>query len=353
MKTKRAPVQVKRGNIIVRIYPYQKNGASYYNVADYSSGKRAFRGFSDLQKAKFEAGLIAARMATGDQDVLRLRSSDREAYLQAIDLLAPIGVLLESAIAQFVEATRLLGKASVVEAARFFVRRNPTVLPTKSVREVVDEFLADKKAKGKGERYLSDLRYRCNKFANAFSGRLADLTAAQTEDFLVSLKLSTQSYANFRRVIGTLFSFAKRRGFLPKDHDEIERVEKLKPENGEIEIYTAEEFVRLIKAADEEFLPSLLIGGFAGLRSSEIVRLDWHEVRLAEGFIEIKKGTTKTASRRLVPIADNLAEWLTSNARTSGPVWPYGHDAFYEAQQKRPRPRRQRQSPLSGGSRTH
>lgn len=333
MKTKSAAVSVKRWNITVRIYPYQKNGATYYNVADYSSGKRIFVGFSDLQKAKCEAELIAARMATGDKDVLQLRSSDRAAYMRAVQLLAPIGVPLESAVAQFVEAVSLLGKTSVVESAKFFVRRNPSVLPKKSVLEVVEEFIVDKKAKGRGERYLNDLRYRCNRFANAFKCGIAELTAAKIEDFLLSLKLSAQSYTNFRRVLGTLFSFAKRRGYLPKDHDELDRVEKLRPDNGEIEIYTPDEFARLLKAANSDFLPALSIGGFAGLRSSEIERLEWAEVRLDDRFIEVKKGKTKTASRRLVPISENLAEWLAPFAKPSGPVWPRAHDSFYDAQQ--------------------
>jgi hypothetical protein len=73
------------------------------------------------------------------------------------------------------------------------VRRNPIALPRKTVRQVVDEFLADKEAKGKGDRYLKDLRYRCGKFANAFKCGVADITAAQIEKFLLSLKLSTQS----------------------------------------------------------------------------------------------------------------------------------------------------------------
>ena len=85
----------------------------------------------------------------------------------------------------------------------------------------------------------------------------------------------------FRPVLGTLLSFANRRGYLPKDHDELERVEKLTPDNGKIEIYTPEELIRLMKAADQDFLPSLLLGGFAGLRSSEIERLNWRVVNSA------------------------------------------------------------------------
>jgi hypothetical protein len=82
----------------------------------------------------------------------------------------------------------VLGNNSLVEAVRFYVRRNPITLPRKTVREVADAFLADKQAKGKGDRYLSDLPSRCSKFANSFKCGIADITAAQIEKFLISLK---------------------------------------------------------------------------------------------------------------------------------------------------------------------
>jgi hypothetical protein len=74
---------------------------------------------------------------------------------RALQLFAPTGVPLESAVAQFAETTSILGKASVVESAKFFDRWNSGVPPKKSVREVVHEFIAGKHAKGKSERYLS------------------------------------------------------------------------------------------------------------------------------------------------------------------------------------------------------
>ena len=33
-----------------------------------------------------------------------------------------------------------------------------------------------------------------------------------------------------------------------------------------------------------------------------------------------------------MPISDNLAPWLAPYLKESGPVWPHGHDYFYEAQ---------------------
>jgi hypothetical protein len=46
--------------------------------------------------------------------------------------------------------------------------------------------------------------------------------------------------------------------------------------------------------------------------------LDWSEVNLMERHIEIKASKAKTAARRLTPITDNLAAWLTIFAKPSG-----------------------------------
>ena len=63
--------------------------------------------------------------------------------------------------------------------------------------------------------------------------------------------------------------------------------------------------------APADLVPFLAIGAFAGLRHAEILRLDWAEVDLAGGHIEVKAAKAKTASRRLVPITKNLRQWLT------------------------------------------
>ena len=72
-----------------------------------------------------------------------------------------------------------------------------------------------------------------------------------------------------------------------------------------------------------ELVPFLAIGAFAGLRSAEIERLDWSEVHLADRFIEVKTAKAKTASRRIVPITENLAKWLAPRAEKEGRVVPF------------------------------
>jgi integrase len=68
----------------------------------------------------------------------------------------------------------------------------------------------------------------------------------------------------------------------------------------------------------------LAIGAFAGIREAEIKRLDWSEVDLARGHIEIKAAKAKSARRRIIPIQPNLAEWLSPYAAMKGSVVPEG-----------------------------
>ena len=62
------------------------------------------------------------------------------------------------------------------------------------------------------------------------------------------------------------------------------------------------------------------IGCFSGLRVAEINALDWRDVDLAHGFIIAGAKISKTRSRRLVPILDNLRAWLQPIAKPAGPV---------------------------------
>jgi len=68
----------------------------------------------------------------------------------------------------------------------------------------------------------------------------------------------------------------------------------------------------------------LAIGAFAGLREAEIQRLDWTEVDLARGHIEVKAAKAKSARRRIVPIQPNLAAWLRPYSGKKGHVVPVG-----------------------------
>jgi integrase len=108
-----------------------------------------------------------------------------------------------------------------------------------------------------------------------------------------------------------LFSFALEQNFLPAGQPTASsQLRKAKVPDSEIGIFTPDEFSRIIHAAPDRLIPLLAISAFAGIRSAEIARLDWSAVDLDRRIIEVRAGQAKTASRRVIPITDNLASWL-------------------------------------------
>src|SRR4029077_7933312 len=88
----------------------------------------------------------------------------------------------------------------------------------------------------------------------------------------------------------------------------------------EVGILTPSELSGLLNVASEETLPYWAIGAFAGLRASEIERLEWADVNIRH--IRVRAKHAKTASRRLVDIQPNLRKWLQPYRSKVGKVTP-------------------------------
>ena len=126
------------------------------------------------------------------------------------------------------------------------------------------------------------------------------------------------------------FGYAKRRGYLSRqDATEPEILKKEKDGDTDSEVFPPEEMEKLLLTAPVHLIPLLAIGGFAGLRAAEIFRLDWGAVDLDRNLIELRAGQAKTASRRIIPISDNLKAWLSLVPR-EGKVIP-DRDYFRQA----------------------
>jgi integrase len=111
------------------------------------------------------------------------------------------------------------------------------------------------------------------------------------------------------------------------DRNPIPRTAKPKLVDSPPEIFTVDELCSLLEAASgdaPDVLPMLAIGAFAGVRDAEIKRLDWSEVDLSRGHIEIKGAKAKSARRRIIPIQPNLAAWLRPYRGVNGRIVPEG-----------------------------
>jgi integrase len=166
------------------------------------------------------------------------------------------------------------------------------------------------------------LTQKLNKLSRAFDGPLCSLTADRLQTWLDGKNLAPATFESYRRVLGTFGGFCERKRWLPHGWDEVDRIERPKRKPSAIETYTPDELARLFAAADADFIPILAIAAFAGIRSAEIQRLTWSDIDLQSRFITVGAAQAKTASRRIVPIAENLKAWLAPYARESGRVWP-------------------------------
>lgn len=324
-----------------RIYKVERpTGYTDFKLTFYADGKRQMRSFADYGDAVKEANRVGATLSKGDAKSLTLASTDRLAYLRAVDALKPTGTALDLAAIQFADAHRRLAGRTIGEAVDFFLKRNPAKLPSKTVEEAVAEFIAFTQQNGASPVYLKDLDFRLGKFAETFHCQLASVTAAELNAFLRSLTCAKRGKANYKGAIRTLFKFAGKEKWLPKDHVDWSDVDNTDSETGEIQIFTPDEITKLLAASQlkpdelangfnvryatgQGLLPLLVLGGFAGLRTAEVQRQLWTDINTERGFIRVTAAKGNTAQKRLVPISENLKAWLALCRRDSGVCCDY------------------------------
>jgi len=214
------------------------------------------------------------------------------------------------------------------DAARFYAKHHGRGIKRKPVADAVDAMLAAKTAKGVSDVYLRDLRYRLGVIKESFHCDLNQIAPDDVAAFFEHLRLSPRSHNNFALAARTFFRFAQRHGWLSKEVDLLERVERRSEKRAPVEIFTPSELATILGNASPPVAPCLALGAFGGLRSAEILRLEWSDIERHPGFIEVAAHKAKTATRRIVPVADNLAKWLAIAPRTQERVWPHSTGHF-------------------------
>jgi integrase len=325
------PMEVRHKKLAsVTIYQTQNRGAKMYTVAYPLDGKRELKMRREFEDAFSLAQRIALELGDGAADVLTLSGGERFRYERAIEILTPLGLDLDFAAARFAEASKLAGGPEyLVEAARFFDETKKSAPPTKMVADVVAELMENRRSNGKSELYLRDMRVRLEqRFAGAFHVPISSISTSDIEKFLDDVKGRPRTKKNFLTLIGTLFEFAKSRGYLVESHPVISKVQFSAEDVGDIEIFTPEEMSALLAAAKPALVPVLAIAAFAGLRSEEIKKLEWPQVKLEDKHIEVLARNAKTRNRRVVPISENLRLWLLPHRQNTGRVFPFANLAI-------------------------
>ena len=259
------------------------------------------------------------------------RDEARAARLRALTLFAKQGReaagLSARALAEVMDVRARLAvhKATLSQAADFFIKHQENTLRCHvTIKELTAEVIEAKKRDGKAKRTIASLRGYLGQFCRVFGERLVStVTSNELDTWLRDLPLSPKSRQNFRNHVGVLFSYAKQRKMITENP--IESTDKVKLVDKPPGILTVDQAMALLEAAQQSepaIVPMLAIAMFAGLRTSEVHRLDWSDVKLSQGFIEVSAAKSKSARRRLIPIQPCLALWLNPYASMSGRVVP-------------------------------
>lgn len=314
----------------VAIYhtPARKEGKTYdgYTLVFTAASRRKRRFVADLEEARAAADGIAKQLSEGTGHMYSLSPADVADFLAAAQILRrlPRPVSMAEIAADYADAVgKLPEKVSLRDAVSSWRKHHDrqTELSIATVEQVRDRFIASREKGGASDRYLRDIRGRLKAFCGSFRCQISSVTVADIETWLGGLKVGGRSRNNYRNAIVTLFNFAKRQGYLPRDRAvEPELVDRAKPAPSEIGIYQPEELWRILAGMPEHLLPSVAVQAFGGVRTAEVFKLDWSEVDLVEGHLTITAAKAKTASRRIVPILPALAAWLKPFADRKGRV---------------------------------
>jgi integrase len=319
-------VTVKGHSVVIYFTPSRKKGKEYpgHTLVFTAAGKRDRKFVTDFDDAVTAAKGIAEQLAGGTGHVHALMPAEVADYQAAMKILRQHpGSQLAQVVAEWSNAKAALGNiGSIAEAATAFARAAAEAeLPQISVPDLVRDLLSEKEELS--ESYVDDITRRLNLFAGAFRVNVGSVTTDDIRLWLKSIGATGRNSNNYRNTLATLFSYARERGFLSRNKKtEVELLKKKKEDPSEIGIYTPDEIAKILNAAPASMKPVIAIGAFAGLRPTEILRLDWKDVKLDKGFIEVHAKNAKTASRRLVPISANLALWLEQVEDRTGRVSP-------------------------------
>ncbi len=283
----------------VQKYPHRE---SYVVEGLRINGKRVRRFFKSEGEAETYAEQKRIEIKNHGLKSLELADEVRGMASEAVKLLAPHGRTLRDAVTHYIEYLESTSRSCIVS-------------------DLIQEYIERKEKQRFSQVHLNDIRYRMKRFEASFGKAVAsEVSTGQVDDWLSDLRLGIQSRNNFRAALHALFAFAKSRRYVAMNP--VEEIPKLRVPDQPVGILQPEEIATLLNVAPASMIPYYAIGAFAGLRTSEIQRLEWKEIDLDGGFIEITGAKSKTAARRLVAIQPNLKEWLDSYRKQKGKICP-------------------------------
>jgi integrase len=294
----------------LQINPRIIKGKSFWQITvPKPGGGRQQKTFKDKGEAKTFLDLKRIELRNRGTSGISMSDQIRGDALSALEILTPF-------------------EATLLDAARFYSAHHAKLARSETVAKAVELFLSHKKPDCRPG-YYKDLHYRLERFKLTFGSRkLADLTPGEIQDWSNAIpnletggSLSPRSRNTYMLRVSALLTYSKNRGWISENVTGGLKKAKTRSDE-EVGTLTTEQAGKLLSAADRRTLPYFAIGLFAGLRSVELEKLDWSSIHWDTREIQVKSKTSKTGSKRFVPIRENLVAWLEAYHNETGLIYP-------------------------------
>ena len=226
---------------------------------------------------------------------------DRQAYSLARELVEPFGY-------------------TVLDAVREW-ERSKAPYRGKKTADVIAELISAKRREELSDAYVNRLEDDLKSFAAVVPEEIEKVQAPDIKKFLNGCKVGPRRWNNLRDQVVTLFRFARSERYLPKDRaTEAEDVSKTKVPRKTVDMFTPEELRIILENIRAVWLPWIVLSAFAGIRTFEVLRMDWSSVRWEQKLIDLPPEVTKVNERRIIPMCDALVQALMPWRQATGPV---------------------------------
>lgn len=345
MKTTRSTANKKRKNqpleevtigghsVFIYNSPTRKNGKEYpgYTLAWTANESRQRKFYSNLDTARSEAKAKAKQLGSGAAHLTNLSIQQVSEYDVAIKALRrhPSANLVQVATEWAACMNRLNGAGSLLAATDAYLAGLAKIQrPDISVADVVAGFLDAKDRAGMSARYITECRLVLKRFQDVFRCNIAGITTSDLQTYIDRLKLAPRSKNNHRQTLVAFFSHARRRGYLDRDKKtEAEHLEAAREPSLKINFYRPRDATRIITNSEGLGRLAVALGAYAGLRSAEMMRLEWKDIGATHIVVGADKA--KTGERRLVPILPPLTGILKNTKRTKGKIFDYSKPSYF------------------------
>lgn len=214
---------------------------------------------------------------------------------------------------------------SLREAVEFAIPRLRPVGGDRTISEIVEDLRTSKAAmlekKTLREHSERAFRIRSEKIVLEFGSTIVrDLTLAEVRSWLECMDLAPRTIKNHLNCLAEILSYSVARKYVAENvldgltkHDRKELYGE--DEAKEPGILTPKEADRLLCAACEkpklDMLAAVTLALFCGIRTEELKKLDWKDVRIDEGFVTISSKIAKKRSIRNVTLSPTAMAWLS------------------------------------------